>query len=89
MYVRNVRVYDLAAYLHRGECELCHVGESRAADSTRDGTRRVPGAPKRHSANFPRPGIPSPPFPAHVKGAGGRTNILRSASRDLLALVKY
>jgi len=25
MLVTSGRVYDLAAYLHRGECELCHV----------------------------------------------------------------
>lgn len=52
-HATSATVYDLVAYLHRSECKLCHVGELRAADSTRDGTSRVPEAPKRHSANFP------------------------------------
>lgn len=45
-------VYDLAVHLYRGECELCRVGGFRAADSTHDGTRRVPETPKRHPRKF-------------------------------------
>lgn len=56
-----VCAYDLAVHLHRGECELCRVGEFRAADSTRDGTRRVPETPKCHPREFSlesQPGLP-------------------------------
>lgn len=75
-----------------GECELCHVGESlSAADSTRDGTRRVPGAPKRHSANFPpRSGIPRR-FWSVLRGRGGGSDrtICDQRSRDICMRVIY
>jgi len=53
MLVTSGRVYDLAAYLHRGECQLCYVGESRATDSICDGTRRVPEARNATPRIFP------------------------------------